>query len=48
MVLFEADWTAQEEVLLIEGIETNYFDWEDIADYMETYKDPENIRDHYQ
>eukprot|EP00211_Chloroparvula_japonica_P001560 CAMPEP_0119158416 /NCGR_PEP_ID=MMETSP1310-20130426/53251_1 /TAXON_ID=464262 /ORGANISM="Genus nov. species nov., Strain RCC2339" /LENGTH=604 /DNA_ID=CAMNT_0007151041 /DNA_START=124 /DNA_END=1935 /DNA_ORIENTATION=- len=45
--VFRADWSAQEELLLLEGIESvGLGNWVDIADYIQT-KDADQCEEHY-
>jgi hypothetical protein len=48
IVLFDKRWTAEEELLLLEGIEWFGFDWDDIADHIDTDKEPEDVQAHYE
>ncbi|XP_065058463.1 transcriptional adapter 2-beta-like [Rhopilema esculentum] len=41
------DWTAEEEILLLDGVEQHgYGNWDDIADHIST-KTPEESKEHY-
>ena len=47
--LFEDNWSAEEEVLLMEGMEKYGFgNWGDIADHLATDKTPEDLVYHYE
>ena len=47
--LFEDTWTAEEEVLLVEGMEKYGFgNWGDIADHIATDKTGEEVLAHYE
>ena len=47
--LYEDHWTAEEELLLIEGLEKFGFgNWVDIAEHLATDKTPEDVMNHYE
>jgi len=46
--LFVADWTAEEELLLFEGLENFGFgNWDNIAEHIGTKKTKEEVEKHY-
>lgn len=46
--IFEEDWGADEELLLIEGCETyGLGSWADIADHIGGFRSKDEVRDHY-
>ena len=46
--IFDEDWGADEELLLIEGCETyGIGSWADIADHIGGYRTKDEVRDHY-
>lgn len=48
MPIFDEDWGADEETLLLEGAETyGLGSWADIADHIGGYRDKDEVRDHY-
>ncbi len=47
--LFIEDWTAEEELLLFEGLERFGFgNWNDIADHIGTDKTKDDVERHYE
>ena len=47
--LFLEDWTAEEELLLFEGLERFGFgNWHDIAEHIGTDKTKEDVESHYE
>lgn len=48
MPIFQGDWGADEELLLLEGAEIyGLGSWADIADHIGGYRDKDEVRDHY-
>ena len=46
--IYSHDWTAEEELLLFEGLERfGYGNWADIAEHMATDKTKEELEAHY-
>ena len=46
--IFDEEWGADEETLLLEGAETyGLGSWADIADHIGGYRDKDEVRDHY-
>lgn len=46
--IFDEDWGADEELLLLEGAETyGLGSWADIADHIGGYRNKDEVRDHY-
>lgn len=47
--LFTNDWTAEEELLLFEGLERYGFgNWMEISDHIGSGKSKEEVEDHYE
>ncbi|KRX06785.1 Homeodomain protein [Pseudocohnilembus persalinus] len=47
--LFQNDWTAEQELMLLDGLERFGFgNWQEIADHIGTEKSKEEVEDHYE